>query len=165
MYHPSIRDAATVRSVASGREGTLVAFAIRSTMDSHSPLDRVQQGDAGRLARWGRRAARWAGRLLLAAGGTGLAGCVAEVAPAPVAPLNYYYYPYTYYDGHIVYHVAGNWYYPYGNQWYYYRRVPPGLAYHPGVVYQYRPPSYYRAPPVYRVAPPPRGYGGGPYHR
>jgi hypothetical protein len=133
-------------------------------MDSNSVSDPVQQGYARQFVRWGRAAMRWAGLALVAAS-SGAVGCVAEVAPAPVAPLDYYYYPYTYYDGHVVYYVQGNWYYPYGDRWYYYRHVPPGLVYRRAPVYQYRPPYYYyRAPyarpPYYRV---PRGYGGGPH--
>jgi hypothetical protein len=137
-------------------------------MHSASALQRVQQGDAGRFTRCGRALARWAARLACLGLGAGVVGCVAEVAPAPVVPADYYFYPYTYYDGHIVYNMYGNWYYPYGNRWYYYRHVPPGLVYRQGAMYQYRPPPsyyrgapYYRAPyarPPYRVVP----YGGGP---
>jgi hypothetical protein len=93
---------------------------------------------------------RKASILTLVAAAAGLAGCVAEVAPAPVAPVDYYEYPYTYYDGHIVYFVHGSWYYPYGNRWYYYRRVPPGLSRRSGELH------YYHAP---------YGRGGGPPHR
>jgi hypothetical protein len=114
----------------------------------------------------------------LIAASSALTGCAAEVATAPVAPRDYYYYPYTYYDGHIVYFMEGNWYYPYGNRWYVYRHVPSGLVYRPGRMYQYHhAPRYYRAAPYARpyyrgpaprpyYAPPPRGHGGGPYrHR
>jgi hypothetical protein len=139
-------------------------------MDSKSNPDHVQRGDAVRFAERRSVVARWAGLFVLVAACSGLAGCAAEVAPAPVAPVAYYDYPYTYYDGHIVYYVNGSWYYPYGNRWYYYRTVPPGLAH--GSLHYYRRP-YYRAEPYARpyAAPPapyrrpPHGHGGGPRHR
>jgi hypothetical protein len=78
---------------------------------------------------------------------SGVAGCRAEVEPAVAVPADYYAYPYTYYDGHIVYFVHGSWYYPYGNRWYHYRRVPSGLERRTGSLHYYRPPH---------------GRGGGP---
>jgi hypothetical protein len=101
--------------------------------------------------------------VVLVVAAAGLVGCAAEVAPAVAVPRDYYYYPYTYYDGHIVYYVNGSWYYPYGNRWYYYRQVPPDLARHTSSLRYYRPP-YYRAPAAphdYRT-PAPYGRGGGP---
>ena len=128
----------------------------------------------------GRTFVRWA-RVALFVAAVGLVGCAAEIAPAAQPPADYYYYPYTYYDGHIVYYVDGSWYYPYGNRWYYYRRVPPELAHRTGSLYrspyhraQAAPPAYRAAPPAYRAAPPayraapPYGRGGGPppgHHR
>jgi hypothetical protein len=92
-------------------------------------------------------------------------GCTAEVAAVPAAPVaDYYDYPYTYYDGHIVYYVNGGWYYPYHDSWYYYRSVPPDLARRTGSLYYYRGPSY-RAPPApyaHPYYPAPYGRGGGP---
>ena len=142
-------------------------------MDTKLGVHRVQQGDAKRFVRCNHVAARWAGLLALAAVSSIFVGCAAEaeVAPAPAVPVDYYYYPYTYYDGHIVYYVHGDWYYPYGNRWYYYRSAPPGLAHYAGPMHQYRSPYYQAAPyarPQYRApaAPPyrpaPRAHGGGP---
>jgi hypothetical protein len=85
--------------------------------------------------------------------------CTAEVA-AVSPPRDYYYYPYTYYDGHIVYYIDGSWYYPNGGRWYSYRHAPAALQ----TSHYYRSP-YYRAPasPYYRT--PPYGRGGGPRER
>ncbi len=84
--------------------------------------------------------------LFIIAASAGLAGCAATVEPAVAVPVNYYEYPYTYYDGHVVYYVQGHWYYPHRDRWYHYRRVPPDLA---------RRSTYY-----YHRAP--YGRGGGP---
>src|SRR5689334_6982210 len=110
---------------------------LHGTMDGNLASADVQRGDD---ARWGRVIVRRAAVVVLIAASSALTGCAAEVVTAPVAPSGYYYYPYTYYDGHIVYFVEGNWYYPYGNRWYVYRHVPPGLAY--PYTYQYRGPYY-----------------------
>jgi hypothetical protein len=131
-------------------------------MDGNLASADVQRGDVARAKRWGRAVVRYAALVALIAASSALGGCAAEVATAPVPPRDYYYYPYTYYDGHIVYFVEGNWYYPYGNRWYVYRHVPPALA--SRHVYQYRGP-YYRAPAARPYARPPYGHGSGPHHR
>jgi hypothetical protein len=138
-------------------------------MMPQSSLEHVQARD---VPRWRGALARCVGVAALALAGATVSGCAAEVVPAPAAPVDYYYYPYTYYEGHIVYNVNGSWYYPYGNRWYYYRHVPPALAGRSGSLQYYRPP-YYRATPYARpgyTAPPayrpnyraPYGRGGGP---
>ncbi len=136
-------------------------------MNQASYVESLHGNDVQRSSDRKSRLRRWVTCLALVAAGS-LTGCAAEVATAPVAPADYYYYPYTYYDGHIVYYVNGSWYYPYGNRWYYYRRVPPELAHRTGSLYYYRAPyarpyrysTPYRTPAPYRPAP--YGRGGGP---
>ena len=135
-------------------------------MDRVSCLGTVHEKSGRPVRGWGRAVARWTGLLALVAATAGLSGCAAEVAtePAVAVPSDYYYYPYTYYDGHIVYFMNGSWYYPYGNRWYYYRHEPPELSSRTGSLRYYRPP-YYRAPaaaPPYYRTPSPYGRGGGP---
>ena len=89
-------------------------------MDAILCSDDVQRSGTETLAGWRRKIGRYAALIAVVAASMCVAGCAAEVAPAPVAP-SYYYddYPYTYYDGHIVYYVNGSWYYPQGSRWYY----------------------------------------------
>src|SRR5262245_57744862 len=120
-------------------------------MISMKPAMGVHNGDECHSggAAWPRWIVRGVAGLMFAAAVTGVAGCMAtaEVEPAVAVPDDYYVYPYTYYDGHIVYFVHGSWYYPSGNRWYHYRRVPPGLERRTGSL------QYYREP---------YGRGGGP---
>jgi hypothetical protein len=136
-------------------------------MNQASFVESLHGNDVQRSSDRKGRVLRWVSCLAFVAASS-LSGCAAEVATAPVAPVDYYDYPYTYYDGHIVYYVNGSWYYPYGNRWYYYRRVPPELAHRNGSLYYHRAPTArpyrystpYRNPAPYR--PPPYGRGGGP---
>jgi hypothetical protein len=93
--------------------------------------------------------------------GLALTACVGSgYVEADVPPADIEVYPYTYYDGQVVYLVGDRWYTRHNDVWVYYRTEPTYLRdyrVHYQVrtgrpVYHYRRP-YYGAPPERRVAP------------
>ena len=82
----------------------------------------------------------------------GCSGCGAAFYPDAVyvdaVPAHIETYPYTYYDGRLVYFVDGRWYYRSGPSWYYYRSEPLHLYEYRGSIHRARP-AYYRREPVY----------------
>jgi len=110
-------------------------------------------------------------------------GCVATVGTGPYVaasvPADVYWYPYTYYEGNLVYFVGDYAYYNTGGHWYYYPHLPPALYDRRAAVIReypyvrsappaYRPSPYYRAPPVYGAPPayrPPPTYHAPPAYR
>src|SRR5437763_16617048 len=107
---------------------TIHAVDLPVTNSSPSGVHTMRASSSKKVATMFRSLVRWAGVLVVVGATVGLTSCVADVEPAVAVPADYYAYPYTYYDRHIVYHVNGSWYYPYANRWYQYRRVPPDLA-------------------------------------
>ncbi len=100
-------------------------------------------------------------RLVVAAvSAAALTACVVEPQPTYAyayagVPANIYLYPYTVYDGRIVYFYGGRSYFQSEGRWVYYTREPPAL-YHQRAYVQSAPPAYgrrYYAPPAYAPRP------------